>query len=73
MGSRTRTHGPSFLTLPLGIYPYSHASKLRKTQWEKYGEKHMVYFCYVARIASLKTLCEKLHKNSLKGKRVQLT
>ena len=52
--TRTRL-GPSFPTLPLGFYPYSHASKLRKTQWEKYEEKLMVYFCYVARIASLKT------------------
>jgi hypothetical protein len=50
----------------LSMYP---CLRTLKIPMEKIWRKYMVYFCYVARIASWKTSCEKLHKNSLSKKK----
>ena len=64
-----------FLTLPLG--PTSrivYVSKLRKTQWEKYGERaHSIRLLMLHELPHQKPQCEKHRENSHKGKRVQST
>ena len=60
---------------PLVRHPVlSMSQKLRKTQWEKYGERaHSIHLLMLHELPHQKPQCEKHRENSHKGKRVQST
>ena len=54
---------------PLGNYPYIHASKLRKTQWEKNMEKeHTVYFVVLYELPRQKPRVRNIRKTHSREK-----